>query len=107
MERPNEDEIRRRAYELYQSRGEEEGSDTDDWLAAERELREGRSASAGEPPADQSRNREPTTDESSGRESSGRESATRGPATRGSAARGSGSRGGARRGPTNGPDSQL
>lgn len=36
----SEDEVRRRAYERYVARGESEGSETDDWLAAERELRE-------------------------------------------------------------------
>jgi hypothetical protein len=35
-----EDEIRRRAYEIYLSRGDAPGSDIDDWLAAEREARE-------------------------------------------------------------------
>ncbi len=33
-----EDEIRRRAYELYQQRGAGSGSEADDWLAAEREV---------------------------------------------------------------------
>jgi hypothetical protein len=35
-----EDEIRRRAYELYQQRGAAPGSDVEDWLAAEREVRQ-------------------------------------------------------------------
>ncbi len=35
-----EDEIRRRAYELYQQRGSAPGNEADDWLAAEREVRE-------------------------------------------------------------------
>lgn len=35
-----EDEIRRRAYELYQQRGSGTGSEADDWLAAEREVRQ-------------------------------------------------------------------
>ena len=34
-----ENEIARRAYQLYLSRGREDGSDLDDWLQAERELR--------------------------------------------------------------------
>ena len=34
-----EEEIRRRAYELYQQRGCTPGSDHDDWLVAEREVR--------------------------------------------------------------------
>ncbi len=35
-----EDEIRRRAYELYQQRGSAPGSEAEDWLAAEREVRQ-------------------------------------------------------------------
>lgn len=38
---PSADEIAARAYERYQSRGGEDGHDIDDWLEAERELREG------------------------------------------------------------------
>jgi hypothetical protein len=34
-----EDEIRRRAYEIYLQRGNAPGSQHDDWLAAEREVR--------------------------------------------------------------------
>jgi hypothetical protein len=33
-----ESEIRLRAYELYLQRGESQGSEKDDWLAAEREV---------------------------------------------------------------------
>ena len=33
-----EQEIRRRAYEIYLERGEQPGHDLDDWLQAEREL---------------------------------------------------------------------
>jgi hypothetical protein len=33
-----EDEIRRRAYELYEQRGTASGSEAEDWLAAEREV---------------------------------------------------------------------
>ena len=33
-----EQEIRRRAYEIYLARGEEPGHDLEDWLQAEREL---------------------------------------------------------------------
>ena len=33
-----EEEIRRRAYEIYLERGEQPGCDLDDWLQAEREL---------------------------------------------------------------------
>lgn len=35
-----DDEIRRRAYELYQHRGSGSGSEADDWLTAEREIRQ-------------------------------------------------------------------
>ena len=35
-----EDEIRRRAYELYKQRGTATGSAGEDWLAAEREVRQ-------------------------------------------------------------------
>jgi hypothetical protein len=33
-----DDEIRRRAYEIYLERGEQPGRDLDDWVQAEREL---------------------------------------------------------------------
>jgi hypothetical protein len=33
-----EEEIRRRAYELYEQRGPSSGNETDDWLVAEREI---------------------------------------------------------------------
>src|SRR5260370_30989003 len=35
-----EDEIRRRAYELYVQRGSNPGSEAEDWLTAEREVRQ-------------------------------------------------------------------
>jgi len=35
------DAVARRAYEIFQSRGGNHGSDLDDWLEAERELRPG------------------------------------------------------------------
>jgi hypothetical protein len=35
-----EEEIRSRAYELYEERGREDGHDLDDWLRAETELTE-------------------------------------------------------------------
>jgi hypothetical protein len=41
---PTEDEIRRRAYEIYQSRGGEPGREQEDWAQAERELRQKRKA---------------------------------------------------------------
>jgi DUF2934 family protein len=34
------DDVARRAYELFQERGREPGRDLDDWLRAERELKE-------------------------------------------------------------------
>lgn len=34
-----EDEIRRRAYEIYVERGSTPGSESEDWLTAEREVR--------------------------------------------------------------------
>jgi hypothetical protein len=36
---PLEEQIRRRAYELYVERGSESGSELDDWLRAEEEIR--------------------------------------------------------------------
>jgi len=45
--RPNtENDIRRRAYELYEKRGRSEGHALDDWLQAEREMRNHRVAVA-------------------------------------------------------------
>jgi hypothetical protein len=35
---PRDEEIRRRAYEIYLERGEEPGHELDDWFQAEREL---------------------------------------------------------------------
>jgi len=41
---PNvEDQIRRRAYELYEQRGREDGHDVEDWLLAEEEVTQKRS----------------------------------------------------------------
>jgi len=37
----NDEEIRRRAYEIYLERGQQPGRDLDDWLQAERELQRG------------------------------------------------------------------
>ncbi len=42
--RPTEEEIRLRAYEIYEARGREEGNGVDDWITAERELIEQSSA---------------------------------------------------------------
>ncbi|MGB2602661.1 MAG: DUF2934 domain-containing protein [Candidatus Sulfotelmatobacter sp.] len=35
---PQQDRIRKRAYELYESRGREPGQDEQDWFRAEREI---------------------------------------------------------------------
>jgi hypothetical protein len=40
LHEPPREEIERRAYELFVARGEVAGFDQDDWLQAERELRE-------------------------------------------------------------------
>ena len=37
-----DEEIRRRAYQIYLERGEQPGRELDDWLQAERELKRGR-----------------------------------------------------------------
>jgi hypothetical protein len=36
-----DEDIRRRAYEIYLERGEQPGGELDDWLQAERELKRG------------------------------------------------------------------
>ena len=41
---PDQSEVARRAYELYESRGGESGHDLEDWLQAEREINEHRHA---------------------------------------------------------------
>ena len=41
---PGDDDIARRAFELYCARGCEDGHDIEDWLQAERELREATAA---------------------------------------------------------------
>jgi hypothetical protein len=35
---PQEEAIRQRAYEIYQERGGQDGSDVDDWLQAQEEI---------------------------------------------------------------------
>lgn len=40
------DQIRRRAYELYEARGQEEGHDVEDWLQAEAEIIAGKPSAA-------------------------------------------------------------
>jgi Protein of unknown function (DUF2934) len=37
---PNETDIAERAYEIYESRGRVDGDDLDDWLQAERDLKQ-------------------------------------------------------------------
>ena len=41
---PNEEDVRMRAYLLYLERGRSDGSDFDDWLRAEQELKRTRGA---------------------------------------------------------------
>ena len=41
-----EDQIRRRAYELYEERGREDGHELEDWLRAEEEIQEMQARSA-------------------------------------------------------------
>jgi hypothetical protein len=36
--RPSRDEIARLAYHFYETRGQQDGQDVDDWLSAEQEL---------------------------------------------------------------------
>lgn len=38
--RPTEEQIRQRAYEIYESRGCQDGKEFDDWVTAEKELAE-------------------------------------------------------------------
>jgi hypothetical protein len=40
--RPTDEEIARRAYEIYLARGREDGHDVEDWIQAEQELSLGR-----------------------------------------------------------------
>jgi len=44
-----EERIRRRAYELYVQRGDQSGSELDDWLQAEEEIRSARSKPSTKP----------------------------------------------------------
>jgi len=50
----SESEIAHRAYQIYQSRGGQDGSAMEDWLQAERELNEGPSVLYGFPPSEES-----------------------------------------------------
>ena len=45
----DEEEVRRRAYERYIARGGGDGAETEDWLVAEREVREMRERDAARP----------------------------------------------------------
>jgi len=45
------DAVARRAYEIYQNRGGNDGADLDDWLEAERQLKPGLSDITGPAPA--------------------------------------------------------
>ena len=36
--KPTEEQIRRRAYDIYEARGREDGREVDDWIIAEKEL---------------------------------------------------------------------
>ncbi len=38
LQEPIEEQIRQRAYELYEERGREDGHDVDDWLRAKDEI---------------------------------------------------------------------
>jgi hypothetical protein len=44
------DTIARRAYEIYQGRGSSHGADLDDWLEAERQLKEAQTRARGPSP---------------------------------------------------------
>ena len=48
LDSSREEQIRRRAYEIYLARGEEHGHDIEDWLQAERELMADQSSASGE-----------------------------------------------------------
>jgi hypothetical protein len=54
------DEVSRRAYEIYQSRGGQDGYDLDHWLEAERELKPGPTSVTGSmPPARSKKGKKP------------------------------------------------
>jgi hypothetical protein len=36
--KPTEEQIRRRAYDIYEARGRQDGKNFDDWITAEKEL---------------------------------------------------------------------
>jgi len=44
--RPDADRVAQRAYERYEARGREDGHDMEDWLEAERELKQDVSSDA-------------------------------------------------------------
>lgn len=45
--KPSQEDIRRRAYEIYSARGRADGKALDDWLTAEQELRFGANGTTG------------------------------------------------------------
>ena len=51
------DEVARKAYELYMSRGGGHGADFDDWIEAEKQLKESQTPQAPPPPAPERRKR--------------------------------------------------
>lgn len=55
---PLEDEVRRRAYELYEGRGGADGNEVDDWVRAEREVSERRGDVSASRPSGGSHDRE-------------------------------------------------
>jgi hypothetical protein len=67
---PGQDEIARRAYELYLQRGSVPGHETDDWLQAEAELA---AEAAGESESERQREapRRPSSESGSGRRDTG------------------------------------
>jgi hypothetical protein len=54
------DSIARRAYEIYQGRGASDGADLDDWLEAERQIRERQTGLTGRPAPAKRRRRKGT-----------------------------------------------
>lgn len=51
----SDEDVARRAYEIYQSRGGMHGADLDDWLEAERQLKPGPSSVTGPRPTSRKR----------------------------------------------------
>jgi hypothetical protein len=74
MPKPSDDEIAKRAYELYLQRGSLPGYEIDDWLQAEAEL--AASASRTDPVSDEDRASDGKREPASGRRSGGRRDGT-------------------------------